>query len=441
MGGPGDRLVSRPHGHLIRARPFAAGRRIGWGIAALGLIAAPGCGGHAVNPASSGPYGAEAAKTVPAVEHAVGLKFKRPPIVQSRSRAEVRSFLEREFGEARAAVDLAGTESAYKLLGLLPDTLHLRAELENLLTEQIVGFYDPGTKVLYVVDSAPSAQVSMVIAHELVHALQDQYFDLDSIEKLTGENDRQSAAQAVIEGQAVYDQLVAATGNADFIGLIPGGWDAVRAQIRENQSGMPAFANAPMALQEELLFPYLSGAEFMRHFALHDPGKQPYGALMPVSTKQILHPETAYFGAHPDLPRRVAIAPPANAADTVRYTNNMGELGTRLFLFQHLNDQSGAVRGAAGWEGDRYEVLALPHHQRALVWVTVWDSPVDAGQFRDMALRIASRRKASARGRTVTVTPIEIQGMPAVIYVDAPTGTSWATLVDTASLAVSTPGS
>jgi hypothetical protein len=387
----------------------------------------------------TGPYAAEAAKMVPKVEHAVGLRFKRPPRIEARSRAEVRTFLERQFGDARAARELAGTEVAYKLFGLLPDTLDLRAELERLLTEQIVGFYDPETKVLYVVDSAPEGQVSTVIAHELVHALQDQYVNLDSIQSLEGENDRQSAAEAVIEGQAVYDQLVAATGNPDFLSLIPGGWDAVREQIRENQGSMPTFANAPMVLQESLIFPYLSGAEFMRHFAAREPGQQPYGARMPTSTKQILHSETAYFD-HRDPPLRVTLPAPTAPGVTVRYSNTLGEFETRLFLYQYLGDENAAVRGAAAWEGDRYEVLDLGPKARALVWVTVWDSPVDAGQFRELGLQVATRRNAAHPERAVSLTPVEIQGQPAIVYIDAPIGMSRSALIGMSRSALLAPG-
>ncbi len=386
-------------------------------LALVGALSA--CGRESANGAPvPGPYDAAVAGAVPKVEHAVGLQFKRPPRVEARSRTEVRHFLEKQFSDSREAHDLAGTEVAYKLFGLLPDSLNLRRELEDLLTEQIVGFYDPETKVLYVVDSAPPAQVSMVLTHELVHALQDQYLNLDSIQKVQGENDRTSAAQAVIEGQAVYDQLVAATGNRNFIGMIPGGWDRVRQEIRDNQASMPAFANAPMILQETLIFPYLSGAEFMRHFDEHHAGKQPYPPLMPTSTKQILHPETAFF-AHRDVPARIILPPPASG--TVEYQNTLGEFETRLFLFQHLNDQAASVRGAAGWEGDRYEVIQSPTGARTLVWATLWDSPVGAAQFRGQVLETIPRR-TNASSRTISVTPLTIQGRAAVLYIDAPRG-------------------
>jgi hypothetical protein len=368
----------------------------------------------------AGRYAHDVDDAIPKIERAVGLKFKTPPKVEPRSRAEVRAFLEKEFTTSHAERDLEGSELANKLFGLIPDTMHLRAELENLLTEQIVGFYDPKTKVLYIVDGAPANEVTTVISHELVHALQDQYMNLDSTQSIEGDDDRAAAAQAVIEGQAVFDQLVAMSGTTKFMTMIPGGWDGIRQQIRENQGAMPTFANAPMVLQETLIFPYLSGAEFMRDFNEREPGKQPYGD-MPTSTQQILHPDQAYFLTR-KVPLAVTLPAPPGGASRVRYSNDMGEFDTRLFLFQHLNDQAAAIRGAAGWAGDRYEVVDTPKGP-ALAWVTLWATAIAAGQFHDQLLQTITTRYGAHPARVVSATPAEIGGHPAVIYVDAPAGT------------------
>ena len=367
----------------------------------------------------AGRYAGEVSDAVPRIERAVGLKFKRPPRVEPRTKAEVRAFLEKEFTTSHAERDLEGSELANKMFGLIPDTMHLRAQLENLLTEQIVGFYDPKTKILYIVDGAPANEISTVISHELVHALQDQYMNLDSLQSIEGDDDRTAAAQAVIEGQAVFDQLVAMTGTRNFMTMIPGGWDGIRQQIRDNQGAMPAFANSPMVLQETLIFPYLSGAEFMRDFDVHSPGKQPYSD-MPISTQQILHPDEAYFG-HREVPLQVTLPPPPGGPSKVRYSNDMGEFDTRLFLFQHLNDNAAAIRGASGWAGDRYQIVDTPQGP-ALVWVTVWRSSVAAGQFRDLLMQTVTARYGAHPTRSVAVTPVEIGGHPAVVYVDAPAG-------------------
>jgi hypothetical protein len=364
------------------------------------------------------------AATIPKVEKAVGLKYKHPPKVEVRSKAQVRAFLEEQLDDPRQAREIAGTAVVFKMLGLIPDSLDLIKEDEDLLTEQIAGFYDPKTKVLYWIEGESPDMLDQVIPHELVHALQDQYVNLDSIENAEGNDDQTLAAQAVFEGQAVYEQLAIATGNTSFAAHLPGIYDQMREMIRQNRKTMPQFSAAPMVVQESTIFPYLNGLEFMRRYETHFPGQVPFNRL-PVSTQQVLS-ESAYFGTPARVP--VVVTLPAPRQGTVRFTNTLGEFQTRLFLYQHLDDLNTAIRGAAAWAGDRYEVIDLAGGP-ALVWVTVLDSPVDAGQFIDLVRQSAPQHK----GRTVTIKALDIDGKPAVLYVDSP-GASLGALVDSTRL-------
>ncbi|MFL5469772.1 MAG: hypothetical protein ACJ8AE_08270 [Gemmatimonadaceae bacterium] len=381
-------------------------------------------------PTYEGPYGAEVAAAVPMIEKAVGLKFKTPPKVETRSKAQVREFVTKQFTDSLASHDIAGQEAAYKRLGMIPDTLKLQPFLMGLLEEQIVGYYDPKTKVLYVVDGSPKDMASLTITHELVHALQDQYISLDSVQKIRDDNDRLSAAQAVFEGQAVYEQISIMLGGTNIAINLPGGWERIREMIRENQASMPIFAAAPKVIQETLIFPYLSGAEFYRNYKERKGGASVYKD-MPVSTEQIIHP--AAFFVTRDNPTRVTLGTLTNA--TRVYENDLGEFETRLFLFQQLNDQNESLRGASGWDGDRYAVVNTPQGQ-GIVWLTVWDSAVEAGEFFHIAGQAVEARystkaaagstdlvkKYSAGGRTLQVSTLEIQGRPVVILADVPAG-------------------
>jgi hypothetical protein len=405
--------------HLKRSLCLAGG-------AILTLVSA--C--ESQKPKYEGPYAAEVAEAVPMIERAVGLKYKTPPKVETRSKEQVREFVTRQFTDSLARHDIAGQEAAYKRLGMIPDTLKLQQFLTSLLEEQIVGYYDPHTKVLYVVDGAPKDMATITITHELVHALQDQYISLDSIQNIRDDNDRLSAAQSVFEGQAVYEQISIMLGGSNIAINLPGGWDRIREMIRENQGSMPIFAAAPKVIQETLIFPYLSGAEFYRNYKERKPGSIIYND-MPASTEQIIHP--AAFFVTRDNPTRVILGTLSNA--TKVYENDLGEFETRLFLFQHLNDQNEAVRGATGWDGDRYAVVNTPQGQ-GIVWLTVWDSPVEAGEFLHLAGQSVEARYStkaasgstalvknySAAGRTLQLSTLEIQGRPAVIYVDVPAG-------------------
>src|SRR6185437_5438916 len=272
----------------------------------------------------SGPYADKVAADVPQIEKAVGVKFKTPPRLELRTRDQVRELLLQKMREPQVQKDLANEEATYKLLGMLPDTLHLADLFVKVLTEQILGYYDPKTKILYVVQGAPDDYVGITIMHELVHALQDQYINLDSLEHLTGDDDRAAAVQAVVEGEATYEQVyIMAGGSGNLIAQLPGGWESMRETIREAQTTQPIFSSAPMVIQETLLFPYINGSEFVRRFKSARKGQFPLTDL-PVSTEQIMH-DSAYFAARRDVPSTIQLPRIAGTVDE----NDFGEFGTR----------------------------------------------------------------------------------------------------------------
>jgi len=378
--------------------------------------------------AGDGPYADKVAEDVPKIEQALGVKFKTPPKLEIRSRDQVRDFLLERLREPEATKQIASEEATFKLLGMIPDTMHLADLYVRVLTEQIIGYYDPRTKVLYVVQGAPEVYAGITIMHELVHALQDQYVNLDSLERIATDDDRAAAAQAVIEGQATYEQIyIMAGGSGNIAAQLPGGWESMRSTIRDAQATQPVFSSAPMVIQETLLFPYINGADFVRRFKTREPGALPFDKL-PVSTEQLMH-DSAYFGAAPDVPSEIALP-------TIRGTideNDFGEFGTRLFIYSHTRDQDGAIRASNGWDGDRYALVGTPAGN-ALVWVSVWDTPGDAAEFVSaiddvMArwLRVrprvtGERRHFETPKRSIDVEVREIGGRPVVLYVDAPTG-------------------
>jgi hypothetical protein len=260
-----------------------------------------------------------------------------------------------------------------------------------------------------------------------VHALQDQYLDLDSLQDVRGDNDRQVAAAAAIEGHATFEQMqMMQAGN---LGAVPGGWDGVREAIRAGMESMPVLATAPLFIQETLIFPYLSGAEFVYRFDQRHEGEPPLRRL-PVSTEQVLHIEA--YEAN-DLPTPIRLPAPRGA--TAVYENDLGEFETRLLLYASLRDLGGSSRAAAGWDGDRYMVVSTPRGE-GIVWASVWDSAIDAGEFLGMMDRwtrrhlassaasgaSAERRVYAGRGRRAALSTGEVGGRPVVLYVEVPEG-------------------
>jgi hypothetical protein len=397
-------------------------------IAALLLLGIAAC---SRGEGTEGPYAARVRRAVPRIEEATGLKFTSPPKLEVRSKEQVRQYLEQRFTEELPPEELSGQERVYKRFGLLPASMDLRQFLLDLLTEQVAGYYDPKAKVLYVVEGGEEELVGVTISHELVHALQDQHFNLDSLSSSRDDNDRTTAGQAVVEGQATLEQINSMIGGGNLAAALPGGWERVRQLIREMQGSMPIFASAPVILQETLLFPYLSGAEFMRAFKERNAGQSPF-ERMPASTEQMLH-SSKYFDAR-DEPTTVTL--PAPAGGTVAYQNNLGEFETRILLYEYLRDQPTAVRGAAGWDGDRYALIETPRGE-ALVWATVWDNSVDGAEFFDLfdaalikrygEVRLGgstgTTRSYGIRGRSLTLSIGDAGGRPVVLFTDVPQGT------------------
>lgn len=390
------------------------GRLIRFAVAAVVIVLTPACRERAQAVQGEAELKDMVHRMMPAVAQTTGLKFKSEPLVLRRSREQVRDYLIHKFDQDLPPTELAGLQSALRLFGLIPDSLELRPTMIDVLTEQVAGYYDPDSNALYIPADIEPFQLRIVVSHELVHALQDQYVRLDSIITQRHANDRRSAAQAILEGQATVAQIpvLMPEQNPD---TFPLGWFwRQRAAMAAQQSQMKQFAHAPLWMREGLIFPYLGGADFIVWFRHKYFGRSVLDS-MPRSTEQILHPER--YGLH-DEPTEVTFA--ANG-DTVQWEDNLGEYETRLLFQQLLGNEAEATTLATGWDGDRYEVLGPKSD--VLVWYTVWDDAAAATRFTGGLQRAWAKRRAGVpTGRRADVRQLVVDGRSVVRLVDAPTG-------------------
>jgi hypothetical protein len=290
------------------------------------------------------------------------------------------------------------------------------------------------------VQGSPEDYAGITIMHELIHALQDQYTNLDSLQHIIGDDDRAAAVQAVIEGQATYEQLyIMSGGGSNIAAQFPGGWDTMRQTIRENLKTQPVFSSAPRALQESMLFPYINGADFIRRHMAHYDKRLPF-ADMPATTEQLMH-DAAFFEKR-DVPSEITMP----AIPGTFETNNMGEFGARVFIYAHTRIEDISIRASNGWDGDRYALVKTPGGN-AIVWVSVWDKRQDGIEVidaLDQVLRARFSRQARVTGerrhyesetRTIDIDVREVDGRPVVLYVDVPAGQS-TNLIDFAQVKV-----
>jgi hypothetical protein len=354
---------------------------------------------------------------LPTLEQLSGLAASQDVRIQQRSVAQVRAYVQQQLADEMPPAELAGVQATYALLGLIPDTLDLGALLLDLYSEQIVGYYDPETKTLYAVEGVPAESLRPVVAHELVHALQDQHADLDSLISRERGNDRQLAAQAAIEGHAMLVMFALLAGEAagQMVdpATLPNPAEQLRLALESPGADLPVFRRAPRALQEMLLFPYVAGASFVQTFwrtGLDDTRAPPLGEDLPQSTEQVLWP-VAHFIDDRDSPTELRFA---DAGEwRVLYGNTLGAFETRLFLHHHLGADTMHARG---WDGDRFVLLEAADSARALVWTSIWDDDASADAFVAQLRRISATPAVAA----ADIRRETLDGRPIVRVIIAP---------------------
>ncbi|NLG62339.1 MAG: hypothetical protein GX539_08840 [Candidatus Cloacimonetes bacterium] len=351
---------------------------------------------------------------IPGLERLSGLERREPLRMAMQSRDEARAYIERQLDKELPPERIDAIRKSYAALGLMADTLDLRSLLLELYTEQVIGYYDPETDRLYVIEGVDRELLRPVLVHELVHALQDQHVNLDSLiasdagvdEVVLGSNDRQTAAQAAIEGHATLVMLAflaeQMSGRQIDPLALPNPAMQLGSSMQAQNSQFPVFRRAPAIIRETMIFPYVSGAGFV-HTVWTARGAPTFTDLIPTSTEQVLHPQERYVEAV-DEPTTLALAVPEGWQPV--YGNVLGEYETRIWLREHLGVS--ASRASQGWDGDAFHLLASAQGDTVLVWWSVWDDEEAARRFADAAARVP------ANGGAMQVRRATVGGMPAV---------------------------
>lgn len=201
--------------------------------------------------------------------------------------------VDEEYDADSAAAD----QAILAALGQVDPDLDLQATYQDLLTEQVAGFYDPETGELVALSSADELAPSdrVIVAHELDHALTDQALGLPELDD-DQDLDAVLAQQGLVEGDAtvLMQQWASANlGLTDQLGMaVP-------------QADTQALDQAPYVLQQQLLYPYTAGMSFV--CSQYNEGGwaavDDMYANLPTTTAQVLWPERYEAGeAAVDVP-------------------------------------------------------------------------------------------------------------------------------------------
>ncbi len=367
---------------------------------------------------------AMAAELLPDLAKLSGLELKAPVKLARRSRAELVAYLRAQLDRELPADEARDVAESYRLMGLAPEGFDLRAVLLAVYTEQVAGFYDPDSTALFVMDDQPAEALRTVLIHELVHAVQDQSADLDALTARERGNDRQTAAQAAIEGHATLVMLEYLTekmqGRPVDLTEIPDFAGQVRPALQTLSAQYPALTNAPRIVQESLLFPYLEGAGYVQRLWRERGGRpSPLGPELPQSTEQVMAAGAPVL-ADRDEPTEITL----EVGGRLRYSNTLGRMETRILL--EVVAGADTATAANGWDGDRF-TLADQADGPALAWATVWDDAASRDRF------VSTLRPALGKlPRPATLEATRIGDRPGAILLVGTIPTVSATLAEPA---------
>lgn len=309
------------------------------------------------------------------------LQPTKPVDRQQISESELREMLTKQFDEETPPEYLAANERLYKALGLMPQDGSLRDLSLDLLSGGVAGFYRDDQGKLYVVSrtGAIGGNEKITFAHEFTHALQDQTWTVfKDQEDVLDRSDWIMGRQAVYEGDATIlmtQWAIAHATTQDLADIVQAGSDPAQAEL---------MARIPAIMKETLLFPYTTGMQFVQGVQSTDgwAGVDALYDRLPVSTEQILHPDT-YAADEPPIEVQLPADLEARLGTgwTVPLLDTFGEFQTGIWLREGGVAQAAALDAAAGWGGDRLAVIDGPGDTWALAWHTVWDTEADADAF------------------------------------------------------------
>jgi len=373
----------------------------------LSLCLAAGLCGHIpvyAQEADSAELLETADQVMKTVEKLRGLDFKEPVRKGVKDRAEIASFLNKRIREEYGEDELRKEGKMLSKLGLIPATIDYRDYVLKLLTEQVGGFYDEQTKTLYLASWLSAEEQQPVMVHELVHALQDQHFNIRRIIEdadAKQNNDRAMALQALIEGDGMVVMLQSVLEPAKrHFSELPDLAFVMQSQMATMQAQYAVFREAPEYIQQCLIFPYGYGASFMQYAWKDTSGWQSVNSVyfdLPASTEQLMHPEK-YFGVR-DNPVPVNPVDPVARLGSgweIAYQDVLGEFSLGLLLKLHLNEEH-AKKSVMGWGGDQVVHLENKAGRDAVFVNTIWDTEEDANKFYQAMEEWFGRRYPDAR--------------------------------------------
>jgi len=273
---------------------------------------------------------------------------------------------------------------------------------DSTLGQTVQGYYSPSKDAIVLVSDSETPTIDRTtLAHELVHALQDQHAGFGS----DGETqDQQLANRGVTEGEARYIDAV-------YENRCNSQWSCIPKPPGDGGGDSGSVDDYNRGLFLTIYTPYAVGSQFIDqvHSQSGWAGVNDLYENRPASTEQLIHMET-----YPDeRPVNVTVTDRSNDEwtrfDHDPVADTVGEASVYAMLVHNdaVNPEdrySYQSEPSEGWGGDS----VVPYTNgttEAYVWETVWDTEADAEQFHEAYLDVLDAHDARNPRGNVYVVP------------------------------------
>ena len=348
--------------------------------------------------------------TMARVEHVRQRPFKQDVPVETVTRSE---YVNDTAGGNESEAFRRWNDQVWEALFVVGEDTNANDEIDSVFGGAVSGFYSPSQdRIVIVVPDGESPDIDpSTLAHELLHAMQDQYHDLTKPRYVGATQDGNLAVDGIVEGEAVHVEERYAARCAD-------NWTC--AEPPEDDGGGGDAPDFNFGILQTVLQPYGDGALYVRDLR-EEGGWAAVNATMndpPASTAEVIRRNPGYeegnvtfedaatggWETYPDQGvdgaetageasmfvmfwyqsfeyRYAVLEPDRTAQENVQiHLDTEAQLETRA-------DYNYAHPVTGGWAGD--ELYPYRNGDRdGYVWATEWQTEADAAAFRDAYVRM-----------------------------------------------------
>jgi len=279
-----------------------------------------------------------------------------------------------QFIKENAAKKLYYEEFLYKGIGLIPSSFKYAECVSFGGGEGSWAMYDKKAGVVII--RRDIVTPDKILIHEIVHALQDQHFNLSKIRSNVLTTDQELAITALSEGEAVFIEQVIEASDSQNINI------STEQESTSTNLDSNLDCELPEALLNIFMFVYEWGARFASNLSDVNSLDKAYTNL-PQSTRDILHPREYLKARHqPTSTKELPLkAPPGYK---LLYSDVLGQYVIHALLKSYIPMPT-AILAAKGWSGDHialYENKADKKEQKFhVIWKIRYEDTTDIIQM------------------------------------------------------------